>query len=107
MGHGHGRTSRERGAVSSAELSDDRDLNPDELARLAEIDADLLAMCERVDAQLRERHPDLFDEQGHLDLVAASQLLIARSGNESPLSGRALPELKCSARLVRTTVRPD
>jgi hypothetical protein len=91
------------GSARSSEASlTEPEMTPMERARLAEIDADLQAMCDRVDADLRQRHPELFDEHGQLDIEAASRLLVARSGGKTLLSSKDLLELERKAQASRS-----
>jgi hypothetical protein len=67
--------------LSKAELLDEGELSAEDRLCLAEADADLEAMTRRLTAELRQRHPEVFDRRGRLRRRALSQLLIDNRGH--------------------------
>jgi hypothetical protein len=57
--------------------------------RLAEADAELDRVAERLEAELRESHPELFDRRGRLRQRALSRLLLEQFGGKR-VSGEEL-----------------
>jgi hypothetical protein len=67
------------------------DLPPQERRRrLGAIDAELREVRERLEAELRARHPELFDRRGRLRRGELSRRLVERVGGERVLSGDEL-----------------
>ncbi|MBI4491200.1 MAG: hypothetical protein HY690_00185 [Chloroflexi bacterium] len=76
--------------------------------RLAEADAELRDVSERLQASLRARHPELFDRRGRLRAAALVRRLAAQTGGKSTLSGDELfaLEREADARAGRSADAP-
>lgn len=61
--------------------------------RLAEADAELDAVAGRLEDDLRQSHPELFDGRGRLRQRALAQLLVERFGGKRTISGEELRAL--------------
>jgi hypothetical protein len=88
------------------DLLDEGELSEEDLLRVAEFDADVAATCERLEAELRQRHPELFDANGQLDRQAVSRFLIARNGGRTTMSRDDIVNLQRRTRAARTPHAP-
>jgi hypothetical protein len=69
----------------------------DEQRRWREADEELQAVTERLEAELRARHPDLFDRRGRLRPAALARHLSEQTGGKDVLSGDELRLLEDGA----------
>jgi hypothetical protein len=88
------------------DLLDEGELSEEDLRRVAAFDADVAATCERLEAELRQRHPELFDANGQLDRQAVSRFLIARNGGRTTMSYDDIMNLQRRTRAARTPHAP-
>jgi hypothetical protein len=69
----------------------------DRRRRLAEADAELRAVSERLEAELRAKRPELFDRRGRLRRAALTQRIAEQTGGKKTLSGDELFALEGAA----------
>jgi hypothetical protein len=67
-------------------------------SNVAAADAELAAVADRLEENLRTSHPDLFDKRGRLRQRALERLLLERFGGKSIISGDQLHDLLDHAR---------
>jgi exonuclease VII large subunit len=78
---------------SSAREAARRVVSKSRRERLAEADAELEAVADRLEHDLRQSHPELFDRRGRLRQRALAQLLVQRFGGKRTISGEELRAL--------------